>query len=84
MTVFDVTLAELQRLDVVDTVDAQVALVLAEQLDSPRAGMAVSGDARELRAVMQAIRDGRPAEKGDPIVDLNARRAARGTNSQAG
>jgi hypothetical protein len=84
MAVSDVTLAELESLGVVDSVDGQVALVLAEQLDNPRAGMAVSGDARELRTVMQAIRDGRPAVKGDPIVDLNARRAARGAASSAG
>lgn len=75
--------AELVTLNAVDTVEGQIALALAEQLDNPRNGMAVSGDARELRAVMQEIRGKIPA-KADPVDELNARRSSRGAAPKAG
>jgi hypothetical protein len=74
MAVSDATEAELERLGALESVEGQVALRLAGQLDAPRNGMAVSGDAKELRAVMAAIRE-RAVKKADPIDELNARRA---------
>jgi hypothetical protein len=74
MAVLGVTEAELDRLGVLETVEGQIAVRLAEQLDAPRNGMAVAGDAKELRAVMALIRD-RSVKKADPIDELNARRA---------
>jgi hypothetical protein len=51
-------------------------------LDAPRNGMAVAGDAKELRAVLMSLRELTPA-KADPIDELNAKRKARESNSQA-
>jgi hypothetical protein len=44
--------------------------------------MAVAGDAKELRAVLMSLRELTPA-KADPIDELNAKRKARESNSQA-
>jgi hypothetical protein len=74
---------ELTALGAGDTVEGQLALALADAVDHPRAGMATAGDAKELRAVMAALRDKTPA-KVDPVDELNARRAARGSASEAG
>jgi hypothetical protein len=74
---------ELTTLGAVETVEGQVALVLAQQLDDPRAGMAVSGDAKTLTALMAEIRDRAPAKKADGIDELNARRQARESTSEA-
>lgn len=82
MAVFDVTRDELTRLGAVETVEGQVALRLAEQLDAPRNGMAVSGDADKLLKTIALIREQKPA-KADPIDELNARRKARESASQA-
>jgi hypothetical protein len=70
-------------LNAVDTVEGQLALALADAVDHPRAGMAMAGDAKELRAVVAALRDRTPV-KADPLDELNARRANRGSASQAG
>jgi hypothetical protein len=75
MAVFDVTHAELSRLESVDTVEGQVALVLARQLDDVQAGMAVSADANTLVKTMQAIRDAQTVEADS--VDNSRDEAAR-------
>lgn len=62
------TEAELTALDALGSVEGQIALRLAEQLDAPRNGMAVAADARELRMVMGLIRDGSKTE-GDSVDD---------------
>ena len=82
MAVADAVEAELARLKATETVEGAIALRLAEQLDAPRNGMAVAGDAKELRAVLTALRELTPA-KADPIDELNARRAARESTSAA-
>ncbi len=68
MAVSDATRAELARLGAVETVEGQVALVLADALDNPRAGMATAPDAARLVAIMAQIRDGSKAES-DSIDD---------------
>jgi hypothetical protein len=82
MAVADAVEAELTRLRAAETVEGAIALRLAEQLDAPRNGMAVAGDAKELRAVLMSLRELTPA-KADPIDELNAKREARESNSQA-
>jgi hypothetical protein len=62
------TEAELIALGALESVEGQIALRLAEQLDAPRNGMAVAADARELRMVMGLIRDGSKTE-GDSVDD---------------
>lgn len=83
MAVIDAVEAEIARLKAAGTVEGQIALVLAQQLDEPRAGMAVSGDSKELRSVLAQIRDSSSVQKVDPVDELNARRAARGAATQA-
>ncbi len=68
MAVFDVTEAELGRLDALETVEGQIALRLASKLDDARNDMATAGNARELRMVMGLIRDGSKTE-GDSVDD---------------
>jgi hypothetical protein len=82
MAVGDQVRAELERLNALETVEGEIALRLAEQLDAPRNGMAVAGDAKELRVVMATIRERQPV-KADPIDELNARRQGRGSTSEA-
>jgi hypothetical protein len=82
MAVWDATQAELARLGAAESVEGQVALRLAEQLDAPRNGMAVSGDANVLLRTISEIRE-RSVKKADPIDELNARRAARGAVPEA-
>lgn len=82
MAVFDAVSAELERLKATETVEGSIAMRLAEQLDEPRNGMAVAGDAKELRTVISALRELIPA-KADPVDDLLARRAARNAASKA-
>lgn len=81
MAVGDAVEAELARLMASETVEGQIALRLAEQLDAPRNGMAVAGDAKELRAVLAHIRDSSSVQKVDPIDELNARRQANGKSA---
>jgi hypothetical protein len=71
MSVYEATLAELEKHDAVDTVEGQIALNLARELDEPRNGMAVAGDARELRSVIAAVRDVSPREA-DSVDDASA------------
>lgn len=68
MAVYDSTFDELTILGAVDSVEGQVALVLARQLDSPHAGMAVAGDANTLTKLMQTIREAQTVE-GDSVDD---------------
>lgn len=75
--------AELAALDAFSTAEGQIAMRLADQLDAPRNGMAVAGDAKELRAVLATIREKTPV-KADPVDELNARRAARGAVPKTG
>lgn len=84
MAVLDATEAELTVLGALETVEGQVALRLARQLDHPVAGVAVSGDANTLTKLMAQIRDAAPVKKADPIDELNARRKNREPASEAG
>jgi hypothetical protein len=71
-------------LDAAGTVEGQLALALADAVDHPRAGMATAGDAKELRAVMAAIRGASSAQEADGIDELAARRPDRGPATAAG
>ena len=61
--------AEIDALGAGDTVEAEVALRLAEQLDEPRNGMAVAGDAKQLLVVMEAVRLNAVKGKADSVDD---------------
>jgi hypothetical protein len=75
-TVADATRAELERLKVLDTVEGQAALRLAEALDSGRSIMAAAATVKELRSTMDVLRDRTPKAK-DSVDEFSARRAAR-------
>jgi hypothetical protein len=64
----DATRDELTAVGALGSVEGQIAMRLAAQLDEPRAGMAVAPDARELRIVMGMIRAGSKTE-GDSVDD---------------
>jgi hypothetical protein len=76
MSVYKAVKTELEQHGAVDSVEGQIALGLAAQLDDPRNGMAVAGDARELRAVMTAVRDVSPREV-DSVDDASAATSAK-------
>ena len=69
MAVSERVQAEIALLGAGDTVEAQVALRLALQLDEPRNGMAVAGDAKQLLAVMEAVRLNAVKGKADSVDD---------------
>jgi hypothetical protein len=62
MAVWDRTLAELEVLDAVDSVEGQCALALASQLDGKHNSLATSTDVKQLLATMATIRELKPAE----------------------
>lgn len=75
-TCLTATRSELERLNAMASPEAQVALALAEILDSGRSLMAAAANAKQLLAVLDAVRERSPKAK-DSVDDFTARRAAR-------
>jgi hypothetical protein len=84
MSVTDATQAELERLGVLDTTEAAVALNIARGLDSGTALMGLAANAKQLLTIMQTLRDSAPKAK-DEVNELlahsNKKRAARGSGA---
>jgi hypothetical protein len=75
VSVYSVTLAELEAMQAVETVEGQGCLVLARNLDESRNKLAVQGDMARLLSVMEELRRRRPVKKTD--LDLIRERRAR-------
>jgi hypothetical protein len=77
MSVYAVTLSELEGMGAVETVEGQGLLVLARNVDESRNKMAVQGDFARLLSVLEELRRRRPVQKTRLDV-IRERRAAAG------
>lgn len=71
------TRAELRTLAKTATVEGRLALRLAQMLDQMRSARDAAPVARELRSVLEVLREQSVEEAADPLDDLAAARARR-------
>ena len=68
--------AELEESGGLESVEGEMALSIARNMDKPRTGMSVAGDSRQLLVLMTALRD-RVVREADTVDEVRQRRNAK-------
>ena len=75
--------AELEESGGLESVEGEMALSIARNMDKPRTGMSVAADSRALTAVMTTLRD-RTVREADTVDEVRQRRDAKLRAAAAG